>query len=369
MKKIYKAVLPLIFIAAFFAVEASAQNEKFRKEEEVIAFDAKSYDFGDVLSTDGALVHDFVFTNVSSEPLVIHNVVSSCGCTVPEWPNAPIAAGAKGKITVTFKNDQGPYPFNKTVTVYVSNVSRPILLKIKGDVHTKQLPIEELYKTVAGPVAFRQKEYTLGYVHQGKSKSEETDMANLSDKPVNVSFDTPAGLSLSVSPNPVPARGTARVKFTVNTTKGEKNWGKTRYNAVVKADGKPVDLTMGFGAMVTDNFDGYTHSQLQKAPEIVLQQSYHQFGTVKRGKKVTASIKVSNKGKSDLLIYKIDSEKSGVTFSNTFPFSVKPGGEGVISLSFDTSAYSGEPVNVLNLITNCPSKPTVNYFINGIIEK
>ncbi len=48
------------------------------------------------------LTGEFKFKNTGTEPVVIEEVHSSCGCTVPETPKEPVAPGASGVIPVTY---------------------------------------------------------------------------------------------------------------------------------------------------------------------------------------------------------------------------------------------------------------------------
>jgi len=71
--------------------------------------------------------------------LVITNVTSSCGCTIPKKPDGPIKPGASGKIEVKYDTNR-PGPIRKTVTVY-SNAEEPTkALKIKGRVLDDEPP-------------------------------------------------------------------------------------------------------------------------------------------------------------------------------------------------------------------------------------
>ncbi|HAD11712.1 MAG TPA: hypothetical protein DCF33_04650, partial [Saprospirales bacterium] len=62
-----------------------------------IVFDEKDFDFGTVNEGD-VVEHTFRFTNTGKIPLTILKCRSSCGCTVPEWPEAPIPPGGPGEI-------------------------------------------------------------------------------------------------------------------------------------------------------------------------------------------------------------------------------------------------------------------------------
>ena len=58
-------------------------------------FDRDEWDFGEINQGD-VVEHSFEFTNTGKDPLIISNAKGSCGCTVPEWPRAPIPPGQKG---------------------------------------------------------------------------------------------------------------------------------------------------------------------------------------------------------------------------------------------------------------------------------
>ena len=125
-----------------------------------VKFDKVVHDFGDILESDGAQSCVFTVENVSSSPVAIVNVVSSCGCTNVTWTREPLKAGAKGKINATFSNDQGPYPFDKTLTVYISGLKKPVILRLRGTVHAKKLSMTELYPVKIGNLGIKENSVT-----------------------------------------------------------------------------------------------------------------------------------------------------------------------------------------------------------------
>ena len=119
----------LIAIAIFvFAGLATAQAQKTAKME----FKSETIDYGEIKKgSDGVRV--FEFKNTGTAPLVIEDVKSSCGCTVPKKPEEPVMPGETGKIEVKYDTKRVG-PIRKTVTVY-SNAEEPVkALKIKGTV-------------------------------------------------------------------------------------------------------------------------------------------------------------------------------------------------------------------------------------------
>ncbi len=100
-----------------------------------VAFDDNgSFDFGTV--TEGEIVtHTFSFTNTGSEPLIISDAKGSCGCTVPSKPNAPIAAGETGEITVQFNSKNKKGPRNQKVTVTANTNPAQSFIYLTGTVN------------------------------------------------------------------------------------------------------------------------------------------------------------------------------------------------------------------------------------------
>ena len=96
-------------------------------------------DYGTVSKDSDSGVRTFEFTNTGDAPLIITNVQSTCGCTVPTKPTEPIMPGKTGKIDV--KYNMNPGPIRKTITVESNAVNVDggrVALKIKGEVIVKQ---------------------------------------------------------------------------------------------------------------------------------------------------------------------------------------------------------------------------------------
>ena len=118
---------------ALFLFAGSASNAQTANENGPVAkFEQTMIDYGTIdKGADGKRV--FVFKNTGKEPLIISNARGSCGCTVPKWPNQPIAPGQSGTIEVVYDTKRVG-PFTKTVTVN-SNATEPtVVLTIKGTV-------------------------------------------------------------------------------------------------------------------------------------------------------------------------------------------------------------------------------------------
>ena len=118
-----KTILTLFFIG-ILSLTTNAQEFKF---------DAETIDYGKIdKGADG--VRTFTFTNIGDQPLIIKDIKSSCGCTIPEKPKKPILPNEKGTIKVSY-NTNIIGGFSKSITI-LSNVKKEItVLKIKGFVY------------------------------------------------------------------------------------------------------------------------------------------------------------------------------------------------------------------------------------------
>ncbi len=99
----------------------------------VITFEETEHDFGKILEGETVNVA-FPFTNTGKSDLILAEVTSSCGCTVPSYPKTPIRPGGKGEIKVAF-NSNGRKGFqSKTVLVASNTQPNTTLLRIKAQV-------------------------------------------------------------------------------------------------------------------------------------------------------------------------------------------------------------------------------------------
>lgn len=128
MNKLYSLVL---FVMLGFAVNAQNAATKQVANTDILLLKETKYDFGKI-QQGKPVKHIFEVVNNSKDPLQIENVQASCGCTTPEWDNAPIAPGATRKITVGYNAAMGGQ-FEKTITVFYDSGKTKQFI-IKGEV-------------------------------------------------------------------------------------------------------------------------------------------------------------------------------------------------------------------------------------------
>lgn len=118
---------------------AAVQNKETElpKDPTTVEIIDSVYDFGSV--GEGAVVeYNYRFKNIGDKPLVVSEVHASCGCTVPEKPEAPIKPGEIGFIKVKFNSEGRPGEVRKSVTVSSNANPGFPTLQLKGHVDGKE---------------------------------------------------------------------------------------------------------------------------------------------------------------------------------------------------------------------------------------
>ncbi|MDR3188523.1 MAG: DUF1573 domain-containing protein [Prevotellaceae bacterium] len=114
-----------------FAQQTAASGDTAAHAE--VYFEKTVHDFG-VIEHKGNGAYEFQFSNTGTAPLLISNASSTCGCTVPSYPKAPIAPGETGVITVQYDTNRTG-KFDKPITVTSNAKASPrVVLYIKGEV-------------------------------------------------------------------------------------------------------------------------------------------------------------------------------------------------------------------------------------------
>lgn len=98
-----------------------------------MAFRDTLFDFGKV--REGEIIeYAFIFTNPGKGPLLISRARSTCGCTVPEWPEAPVPPGGTGRINVRFDTEGKIGQQLKPITVMANTLPGKHVVHLQGEV-------------------------------------------------------------------------------------------------------------------------------------------------------------------------------------------------------------------------------------------
>ncbi len=128
--------LLLAFSLTLLLFTAIAQDEPESESGARITFYEESFDFGDITVGD-VVDHIFEFENSGDQPLIFSNVLTTCGCTAPDWPREPILPGESSFLTITFNSAGKAGVQNKVITIITNAVNNRERIRITTNVLPK----------------------------------------------------------------------------------------------------------------------------------------------------------------------------------------------------------------------------------------
>ena len=120
-----------LLLFSLFAI-LSCNKKRQQNEAAKILFEKTDFDFGEIPADENISIV-FPFSNSSDSPLLIKNIKSSCGCTVPLWNKEKIMPAGIDEIKVKI-NPSYRGKFSSIILVYYNGKNSPQKLTIKGEV-------------------------------------------------------------------------------------------------------------------------------------------------------------------------------------------------------------------------------------------
>jgi hypothetical protein len=358
----------LFFVFSFliFGIAVNAQLATTKMQ-----LSATEHNFGTFKEEAGRQTFDFIVTNTGTEPLVIQNVVASCGCTTPEWTRQPIPAGAKGKVTAIYDPKDRPGQFNKTLSVYTNTKPEVVTLSIKGEVIPHEKTVDELFTFAVGAIRFESNHMPFTNVKKNEKKMRVMQLINTSTEPVKVEFDgLPQHLSLVCNPETLKPGQKGMVEGTYDATKNA-GWGNVSDMVKVKLNGVVQEnLYYYVSANLVEDFSSLTKEQIDNAPVFKVESTTVDLGKIKGATQNEVQFKFKNEGKSDLLIRFIRST-CGCTAvqQGQQGVGIKPGESSTIKAVFNSGTYSGKVTKAIYVYTNDPKNSELVLMLTADVEQ
>lgn len=356
------AVCATLFPA--FRSEGAAQTAQ--KNDSPLTFDRYVHDFGRIEEAAGVVSHTFTFTNTSGKAAAVENVITSCGCTTPEFSTYPVEPGGKGVVKVTFNPEFRPGKFEKEVHI-LSGGTRSVLI-LKGDVIPQPRTIRDDYPFALGDgVRLNALLAEMHYVRQELPQSTIFGVANDSDTDAELSFIViPQDDYIRVdAPQTVKAGSRNDVTVHISVPRG-KLYGKFSYRLFPVVNGVKQILPVTVQGIATDRFD---LSQIKKYPKPEFSSLYHNFGVVNAGDKPSATFTLRNDGDGALAVRWVE-RRSGVECTLSDGATIAPGKSADFTVTLDTSGAGGGYLqSKFMILTNDPARPARTITLEADIFK
>jgi hypothetical protein len=358
----------LLFLITLFLVGVAV---KAQVAKTTVSISETQHDFGTFKEEAGRQTFDFFVTNSGKEPLVIQNVVASCGCTTPDWTKQPIAAGAKGKVTAIYDPAGRPGPFNKTLSVYMNTTPEVVVLVIKGEVIPHEKTVEELFTFPVGAIRFESNHLAFTNVKKNEKKIRVMQLINTSAVPVKVEFDQlPVHLSLKSNPETLKPGQKGLVEGTYDASKNQ-GWGTVSDMVKIKLNGTVQENVYYYvSANLVEDFSSLSKEQLENAPALKFASTTVDLGKIKGSTQNDVVFNFKNEGKSDLIIRYVRAS-CGCTAvqQGTQGVGIKPGESSSIKAVFSSGGYNGKVTKTIYVYTNDPKNSEVVLMLSADVEQ
>jgi len=362
----YSQMKKIILLISIFTVSASLLAQP------VMKLSTTEYNFGTFKEEAGRQTYDFIVTNTGNSPLVIKNIVASCGCTTPEWTKQPIPPGGKGKITAIYDpQNRGGENFNKTLSVYTNAKPEVAVLVIKGQVIAREKTVEDIFIFPVGSIRFESNHLAFTNVKKTEKKIRVMQVINPSDSLVKIEFEVQAPyLTLKAKPETLKPGQKGIIEGTYDATK-HGGWGNVSDMVRIKLNGVLQENVYYYvSANLVEDFSSLSKADLENAPVFKLASSTVDLGKIPGSTAKEVEFKFINAGKSDLIIRyvkptcgctAVQQGKEGI--------GIKPGQSSSIKAVFNSGAYKGRVTKAIYVYTNDPKNSEVILMLNADVEQ
>ncbi len=353
--KLLKYIVWLIMVGV--SIGATAQP--------VIKFTHQRYDFGTIEEALGEVTCNFDFENTGDEPLVISRVRTSCGCTVPEYTEEPIAPGEKGSVKITFNPSGRPGKFSKSIYVYTNTDPDRTILRILGTVVRPEdgTPVTQ-YAYRMGDLGLSALHLSLSTIVKGRPANGQIDVVNVgNDTLIPRAVDVPAHITVDFEPDTLLHNERGKMTVTYNPDAID-DWGYRRdefHLDNIVSDATPTDdaryNTITVSGVLQEDFASYSVEQREQAPILVVGRDVVDFKVVKGTEKVQREIYVVNAGFTPLVIHKVRCDNSVINVQLKKNV-LKPGQSTKMSIEVDPMrARSNTMLTDIFIVSNDPTNP------------
>ena len=279
-------------LSALLALPASAQ--KITTQHEVV-------DCGQVVFRK-PVTAEFVLKNDGRKPLVINNVLKSCGCTEVDYPKTSIAAGESFVIKAVYDAKQMG-TFTKQVCLYTNADEEPFILSMRGKVVGSVVDFAGSYDEMLGVIKSDAQEVEFDDVNRGDRPVQRIHIFNPTDELLEpVVMHLPSYLHAFVSPSKVAPRHSAEISFVLDSKK-LRDLGLNQTSVYLgerPGDKIAPEKEIVVSAVLLPGFENMTPAKKVLAPKLEMSATDLNLGSFNGKKKLKGEILITNKGKSEL---------------------------------------------------------------------
>ena len=247
------------------------------------------------------------FTNKGDKPLKIKEVKASCGCLDVSFPKAPIAAGSRGEIALTF-DAKILGSFYKEVEVFTNASDKPAYIAIQGTVVTEVQDFSAEFPIDLGNVRLMTNVVEFEDVNRGDHPVAELRILNADRTAFRPELmHLPPYLSAEYLPEDIAPGKVGTIRLTLDSEKlNQLGLNQTSiYLSRYMGDKISETNEILVSAILLPGFADMSDEALANAPELTISESSIDMGPFDGKKSLSRAIILTNTGQRDLHIQQV----------------------------------------------------------------
>lgn len=334
----------------------------------VISIENNKHDFGSIPEEGGKVKHTFTIKNIGNKNLIIEEVKSPCGCTVPSWPKEPIAPGKEASINAVYDPMFRPGVFNKTLTIKTNAEPKNGFITIMGEVLPRERTFRDKFPSKNGSLRFKLPQIFFGKITSEKADTIHVIAYNDSQTPIElISILGPNHIKGTIVDKVIPPNKTGKFIIEYNPIK-KGDFGFLNDQIILKTNDQIIpEKGMQVSAEIIPFQPALTPKELAVAPKIKVDQLEIDLGTINSTDVVKETFWISNEGEYALRLIRIKPQ-CGCTSTHPSKLVIPKGDKTSIELEFNPNGYSGLVIKEIDVYTNDPVNPKTTLRVRAIIE-
>lgn len=350
----------LFFPVLFLTFSTFAQGVLQFKEKEIL--------LKDLPADDQPTTVTYTFTNKGDQPIIISRISPMSSQIRADWDRKPIAPKETGNIRLSFNSVQMPPNFNYNILVYSNATPNRDQIRLGANIVDNPQKPELLYRYNLEGLKFKNSTIQLNNIYDWQIVSDTVYFFNTRKDSVQIGVNyTPAHITVTCPDTKAAPGQQGKLIITYDAPK-KNDYGHSYESIILSIDNKrDYKNRLSVTANITEDFSKLSKKQLANAPVASFEKKEISFGDIKPKEKATCDFKLTNTGKSDLIIRKTRAS-CGCTAVALGQNTIAPGESTVIRATFDSTGKSGRQYKTITVITNDPKSPEYMLTISGNIK-
>lgn len=333
--------------------------------QESILFQEPVADLGTIIDNQGAVNHQFAFTNETADPLQVEKVSTTCGCTSTDWSANTIEPGGSGYVQVQFDPYNRPGPFEKHAVVHFKRRPDSVTLKIKGFVKPAYESVSEAFPVKMGDLRVETRSLDLGTITGRRLYSKSFEVYNEGDQILVFADDMEGPNHITVTFEPYTLKPKSKGKIWVHYDVNAKNDLGFFREAIAIFTYEPEDTRKEFSVSAT--LLDLPSAVSPESPRIHFDHTEIDFGIKQQGDTVNVKFTVQNYGRSPLQLKKVFGSCNCIRVKPE-KYQLKPGEISDISVKFLTQDRLGNQEKTVTVFTDDPQTPVAILKLKGLLR-